>query len=272
MRRLDSGRMALCSCVAAAVLAVGLLCREIAARRRSRVSPRRTSRRVVHRKGARQVRVWDFSRCLFSVGVSAAMLAFLSATQAATQDVPDWMKLREGRSAYFGVGFAGPVPACPTFDRYVTWLRSVKARKAEPCPTTLGGQRVTVLNWKMYSLGPGLVAPIVHVQLARGAESAWTGLVSPVVPPGAVVATTGNLCSAEAARLHTKISSSAAWLSACRAVVVRQLISSSKNTLIVRLLRSGTTARIDAGEATLPSPLYPNGFARYPVSDFADAH
>jgi hypothetical protein len=195
-----------------------------------------------------------------------------SAALGAQANVPDWMKLREGRTAYFGVGFPGPVPACPTFDRYVTWLRSAKTRKAEPCPTALGGQRVTVLDWRMYSLGPGLVAPITHVRLAHGAESAWTLSVSPVVPPGAVVVITGGACSAEAARIHMEISSSTAWLSACRALVVRQLISPSQDTLLVRFVRSGMSARINAAEAALPGPLYPNGFPRYPVSDFADGY
>jgi hypothetical protein len=218
--------------------------------------------------GARQVRISDFGRFALSTCVAAAMLA---AAQAATQRVPDWMKLREGRSAYFGVGFHGPVPACPTFDRYVTWLRSVKARKADPCPSALGGARVTILSWRMYSPGPGLVLPIVHVRLARGDESAWTALVSPVVPPGAVLVTTGGVCAAEAVRLHVKVSSAAAWLDACKAVVLDQSVSSSQNILTVRLLRSGLVVKTVANTAALPNALFPNGLPRYIASDFADA-
>ena len=206
-----------------------------------------------------------------------ALIALTSITSSiasgAQAGVPDWMELNQGETAYFGVGFPGKAaPACPTFDRYITWLRSVKARTSEPCPTAHGGQRVTVLGWKMYSLGPGFVAPIVHVRFAHGAGSAWTLAVNPVVPSGAVVVVDGNDCSGEAARVHVHISSSGAWLSACRAVVVKQAVSSSQDLLVVRFLRSGSSVRIGASNAVLPRPLYPNGFPRYPVSDFANGH
>lgn len=206
-----------------------------------------------------------------------ALIALTSITPSiacsAQAVVPDWMELNQGETAYFGVGFPGEAaPACPTFDRYIMWLTSVKARTSEPCPTAHAGQRVTVLGWKMHSLGPGLVAPIVHVRFARSPGSAWTLAVNPVVPPGAAVVVSGIDCSAEAARVHVRISSSGAWLSACRAVVVKQVVSSSQDLLVVRFLRSGTTVRIGAGKAVLPRPLYPNGFPRYPVSDFANGH
>ena len=159
-------------------------------------------------------------------------------------------KLR--RRAYrIGAGFQGPVPACPTFNRYVTWLKSVESRKDDPCPTAQGGRRVTILSWRMYSAGPGLNMPVVHVRFARSEESAWTSSVSPVVPPGAVIATTGNVCSAEATRLHVRSSSAAAWLDTCKAVVLDQSVSSIHNVLTVRFLRTSTIRRFGFRERPL---------------------
>ena len=207
------------------------------------------------------------------IGVLAAIaLAMITTTLAsgAQAQLPNWIKLREGEAAYFGVGSGTAAAACPTFDRYVEWLKTEKARKSELCPTMRGGQRVTVLGWRNCTVGANFVELIVHVRFAHGEGSAWTLGANPVVPTGVPVAVMGSACEAEAARVHARLSSVGAWLSSCRAVVVRQLVSSAQDTLVVRFLRSGVTVRIQAGVAVLPSPLYPNGYPRYALERFAE--
>ena len=45
-----------------------------------------------------------------------------------------------------------------------------RVKKGDPCPTAQGGRRVTILSWRMYSAGPGLNMPVVHVRFARSAR------------------------------------------------------------------------------------------------------
>jgi hypothetical protein len=204
---------------------------------------------------------------IMGVVVLVLIVSLTSATHAAS-DVPDWIKLKTGRVAYFGIGYPGLAPACPTFDRYVEWLKSSQQRRAGMCPTAQGGQKVTIVDWKMHALGPGLIAPIVHVRFARAPSFAWTLAVDPVVPAGAVVAITGGDCTNEVDRTHADASSAAKTLSACRASVVQQSVSSTRNTLLVRFLRSGTLNRVPANSAVLPTALFPNGLPRYDVAHF----
>ena len=61
----------------------------------------------------------------------------------------------------------GRVPVRPTFERYVERLSSAKNTRGATCPTAQGGQRVTIIGWRINSLGPQVVVPIVNVRLRK---------------------------------------------------------------------------------------------------------
>ena len=209
------------------------------------------------------------SRTNTTLAFIALTMVTVSVASGDQAKVPDWIKLRVGQAAYFGVGYVGPVPACPTLERYTTWLKSSPEQRAlEPCPSSYGGQRVTVLAWKIQPLGVGLVAPVVHVRFAHGTGSAWTLLAAPAVPSGTIVTITGSDCSAEVARDHADASSLPQTLSACRAGVVKQVVSRSHNTLLVRFVRSGRTVSTATAGAFLPNGFFSNGHPRYSLESF----
>jgi hypothetical protein len=196
------------------------------------------------------------------------VIALQSAFARAEAGIPNWIKLTVGASGYFGVGFPGRPPACRTFEKYVAWLESSYPEKGQVCPTVRGGERVTILGWRLHSSGAGMSVPVVHVQFDHSVQSVWSSFVSPVVPVGAMVVITGVTCSQEAYRVHANMSSAAQLLSACTAVVLSQQISSVANTLLIRFRGSGRTIKTSAVTAFVPGLLYPNGYPRYSLSRF----
>lgn len=202
---------------------------------------------------------------LLAIALGAAVTAPVATT---TPKLPDWMQLKAGRAAYFGPGAAPTLPACPTLKQYLTFIKLGEQTRSALCPTMESGQRVTILTWTEVSVGPDLVAPIVHIQFEHTRKTAWTGVVAPVVPEGAIVAITGSECDKEASRDHVTVSKPSIWLAYCKGVVTNQLVSSKHNVLMVRLLRSGDVAQVDANTAFLPDALYANGMPRYTVARF----
>jgi hypothetical protein len=197
------------------------------------------------------------------------MLTVMTVAASGSQaDIPRWMKLKQGRDAYLGVAYSGRVPVCPTFELYVERLSSAKNTRGATCPTTQGGQRVTIVGWRMYSLGPHLVVPIVNVRLTVGPKGSWTAAVTPVVPIGVAVLVGGSDCSSEAARTHHVIANLSETLLNCRAIVKRQVVSGKSNTLIVKFLGSGDTIKTLADAVFLPGVSFSNGYPRYDLGHF----
>lgn len=182
--------------------------------------------------------------------------------------IPIWMELKQGQDAYLGVAYSGRVPVCATFELYVERLSSAKNTRGAACPTAQGGQRVTIIGWRMYSLGPHVAVPIVNVRLTDGPEAAWTAEVAPVVPIGTVVVVGDGDCSTEAARTRHALSSLAETLSRCRAIVKGQVVSGKSNIVVVKFLSSGDTIRTVAGAALIPGVSFPNGVPRYDLAHF----
>ncbi len=203
------------------------------------------------------------------IAVSGSAACTASAAQAR---LPDWLILRVGQSAYFSPGDGMQTVVCPTFERVVRFFNSPKSLTSPKCPLLpKSGERVTVLGWKMYAEARNWFQPIVHVRFPDGSASAWVGIggLTPVVPRGTVVLVTGSDCSDEATRLHTHVSSLAAWFSACTGVVIKQLASRSDNLLVVRFNRTGTVIRTMSTGVWYPNITAPNGTPRYPVGMLA---
>ena len=202
--------------------------------------------------------------------ITLTMLAAIStvAASAPQAEIPIWMQLKQGQDAYLGVAHSGRVFVCPTFEHYVERFSPAKNTSGATCPTTQGGQRVKIIGWRMYALGPHLVVPIVKLRLREAPEAVWTAAVSPVVPIGTVVVVGDGACSAEAARAHRTLSNLSETLSTCRGIVKEQVVSDTSNTLIVKFVNSGDTTGTEAGAAFLPEVSFPNGYPRYDLGHF----
>lgn len=199
-------------------------------------------------------------------GLVTTLLTFLlsvttTCVSADEGGIPSWLGLRVGQHGYVDGGYATFTVLCRSFDSYVKWIQHRSSSGA--CFRASGGAYVIVTGWKLYSIGPSFSEPIIQVRQKDDLKQGWTMAVVPVIPAGAEVLIGGAACKGQLALEHQNLSDYSTTRLACRAKVVKQVVTSGENVVLVRFLKSGveTASRLD--NAVLLDVTLPNGLPRY---------